>query len=125
MLEQKCDVHGERKVYLVVDVGGPEAGNGSFIGVRREDGRAGGERLVDVLHDEVGLADRRALVDEHRNLLVHRVGAKQELALVGEVLLDVLVAQALEGERKLHPDGKRAWPCAEQLQVVSGADHDR
>ncbi|BAT11771.1 Os10g0529600, partial [Oryza sativa Japonica Group] len=107
---------------LVVDVCGPEASNGAFIWVGGEDGVAGaGEDLVDVLHDDLRLADGVPVVDEHGHRLVHRVGGEQEVALVAEILLDVLVAHALEVERELHSGDVGARPVAEQLQlVVSG-----
>ena len=89
------------------------------MGIGGEEGGAGaGERLVDVLHDDLRLADGLAAVDEHGHLLVHRVGDDEELALVPDVLLDVLVAQALEAEREPHPDDERARPCAQQLELV-------
>jgi len=77
------------------------------------------------LHDELGFADGLTVVDEHRNLLVHRVGLEEQLALVvvEVLLLDVLVAQALEAERKLHSDHKWARPRAEQLQLLSSSSH--
>ena len=90
--------------YLVVDVGGPEASDGALVGVGGEEGHAGaGEGLVDVLHDDLRLADGLAVVDEHGDLLVHRVGAEEELALVVKILLGVLEAQTLEADRDLHP----------------------
>jgi hypothetical protein len=52
-------------------------------------------------------------VDEHGHLLVHRVGGEEELALVHEVLLDVLVAEALEVEHDLHPVHVWAVPHAQ------------
>jgi hypothetical protein len=108
------------RTYLVVDVGGPEASDGALVGVGGEEGRAGaGEGLVDVLQDDLRLADGLAAVDQHGDLLVDGVGLEQELALVPQILLHVLVAQALEAERELHPQHVRARPQAQQLQVVS------
>jgi hypothetical protein len=49
-------------------------------------------------------------VDEHGHLLVNGIGREEELALVLDVLLDVLVAQALEVEREACPDHERAGP---------------
>jgi hypothetical protein len=64
-------------------------------------------------------------VDEHGNLLVHRVGAEEEVALVLEVFRDVLVAQALEAECELHSQSIWARRAAEQLQLntTSGSGH--
>ena len=96
-------------MYLLVNVGGPETSNGAFMGVGREEGGAdAGERLVDVLNDDHGLAHRLAVVDEHGHLLVHGVGLEEELALVLEVLLDVLVAQTLEAESKSDEDAAQS-----------------
>jgi hypothetical protein len=53
-------------------------------------------RLVGVPHDDHGFAHRLACVEEDGDLLVDGVGGEQKLALGGEVLLDVLVLQALE-----------------------------
>ena len=104
--------------YLVVDEGGPEASGGALVGVGGEDGRAD-EQLVDVLHDDERLADGLAIVDEHGHLLVHGVGREEEFALVEwQVLLDVLVAHALDAQRHAHPDHERAHLQAEQLQIL-------
>jgi hypothetical protein len=98
----------EPLLYLVVDVGGPEASNRTPVGVGEEESGAGtGEGLVDVLHDDLRLADWLAVVNEHGDLLVDRIGGQQELALVLEVLLDVLIAQALEVEGELHSKRER------------------
>ena len=98
-------------VYLLFNVGGPETSNGAFMGVGREEGWAdAGERLVEVLNDDHGLAHRLAVVDEHGHLLVHGVGLEEELALVAVevLLLEVLVAQAFEAQRKLPTQSERA-----------------
>ena len=60
-------------------------------------------------------------MDEDRHLLVHRVGPEQEVALVGEVLLEVVVAQALEPQRHPHSDHPWARPCAQQEQLAAGS----
>jgi hypothetical protein len=92
-----------------------------LVGVGGEESGAGtGEGLVDVLHDDLRLADWLAVVNEHGDLLVDRIGGQQELALVLEVLLDVLIAQALEVEGKLHSKRERARHGAKQLQLVTG-----
>jgi len=98
-------------MYLLVYIGGPETSNGAFVGVGREEGGAdAGERLVEVLNDDRGLAHGLAVVDEHGHLLVHGVGLEDELALVAVevLLLEVLVAQTFEAQRKLHTQSERA-----------------
>ena len=90
--------------------------------------RVGGEKggtiarkgLVDVLHDDTRLADSLAAMDEHGHLLVHGVGRQEEVALVLEVLLDVVVAQVLEMERNPDPASPDTLPCAKYLQLTSG-----
>jgi hypothetical protein len=116
-------VHGDL-TNLFVNVGSPEASDGAIVGISGEEGDAGvGEHLVDVLHDDLRLADGLTVVDEHGHLLVHRVGAEEEIALVLEVLLDVVVAQALEAERKLRSQSERAGPHAQQLQLIASPGH--
>ena len=66
------------------------------------------EGLIDVLHDELRFTYGLTVVDEHGHLLVHRVGLEEELALVLEVLLDVLVAQTLEAESKSDEDAAQS-----------------
>ena len=87
-------------LYLVVDVSSPEASHGTVVRVSREEGgtTVATINLVEVLKDDLGLADGLAVVDAHGDLLVHRVGLEEELALVLEVLLEVLVAQTHEAE---------------------------
>jgi hypothetical protein len=105
--------------YRVVDVGRPEPRRGAVVGVGREerwaDARPG---LVGVLQDDERLAHRPAAVEEDRHLPVHRVGSQQEVALARQVLLEVLVAQALEPQRHPHPDHPRARPRAQQPQLA-------
>jgi hypothetical protein len=105
---------------LVVDVGGPEASGGAIVGVGGEEGDAGvGEDLVDVLYDDLRLADGLAVVDEHGDLRVHRVAAEEELALVGEdILLDIVVDQAFEVECELHSANVGARPKSQELQLI-------
>jgi hypothetical protein len=59
-------------------------------------------------------------VDEHGDLLGHRVVAEQVGALVGEVLVNVLVLDALQPERPLHPEDHRARPHSEHLHTLLG-----
>ena len=112
-----------RGAYLIVDEGGPEAGGGALVRVGGEDGRAAGsgEGLVEVLDDDLRLGDRPAAVDKHGDFPVHGVGLEEERALVEEVLLDVLVAEALEVEHDLHPVHVGAVPHAQQLQVTTSS----
>ena len=60
-------------------------------------------------------------MDEHGYFLQRRVGRKEERALVAEIFLDVLEAQALQAEGELHSQNERAPEGAEELQVVSPA----
>ena len=110
-----------RGAYLIVDEGGPEAGGGALVRVGGEDGRAAGsgEGLVEVLDDDLRLGDRPAAVDKHGDFPVHGVGLEEERALVEEVLLDVLVAEALELERELHSGDEWARPLPDQLQLAA------
>ena len=90
-------------MYLLVYIGGPETSNGAFVGVGREEGGAdAGERLVEVLNDDRGLAHGLAVVDEHGHLLVHGVELEQEVALDPEqVFQEELVRHALETQSGL------------------------
>nr|BAJ93349.1 predicted protein [Hordeum vulgare subsp. vulgare] len=109
--------------HLVVDVGCPEAGDGTVIWVGGEERGRAGPDLVDVLDDGERLADGPAGVDEDGDLLAHRVGGEEELALVEQVLLQVLVAHALEVQRHAHADRERAHHRAQQLDAFSFAGH--
>ena len=55
---------------------------------------------------------------EAQDLLVNRIRAEEELALILDVLLNVLVAQAVQIEHKPHSDHKGACPQAQQLQLA-------
>ncbi|KAK8452932.1 hypothetical protein SEVIR_5G199050v4 [Setaria viridis] len=104
--------------YLAVDVGGPEAGDGAVVGVGGEEGRTGGgEGVVEVLQDEEGLRHGPAAVEEDGDLLVDGVGGEEQLALVGQVLLHVLILEALEVQRHAHAVRERARPRAQHLQL--------
>jgi hypothetical protein len=72
--------------------------------------------VVKVLEDNDGLRERAAAVDEHGHLLVDGVVAQQLVALVPQVLLHVVVLQALEPQRQLHAVRVRARPRPEQHQ---------
>ncbi|WVZ69225.1 hypothetical protein U9M48_018043, partial [Paspalum notatum var. saurae] len=104
----------------------PEPRRGAVVGVGREEARSGRRPgVVDVLQYHQRLAHRAAAVDEDGDLLVHRVGVEQELALAAEGLLDVLVAQPLEPQRHSHPDHPRARPRAQQPQLRRRRRHPR
>ncbi|KAE8794425.1 hypothetical protein D1007_30728 [Hordeum vulgare] len=114
------DPRGEQ---LLVDVGGPEPGGGAAVRVVGEEAReALRERLVDVLHDDQRLGDGAAAVDEHGHLpAVGRVGGEEELALAPlaeQVLLHVLVGDALEVQREPRPQRERARPEPQQRQPL-------
>ena len=49
---------------------------------------------------------------------MNRIRAEEELALILDVLLNVLVAQAVQIEHKPHSDHKGACPQAQQLQLA-------
>jgi len=91
----------------------------------RKDGRTarggggGRECLVDVLHDDLGLAHGLAVVDEHRDLLEHGVGLEENLALVVEALLGVNVGEAFQVQRDARPDHERARPQAKQREPLA------
>ena len=106
--------------YLLFCEPGPEPRLGTLVGVGRHDGVAALPGLVDVLDDDGGLRDGVAVVDEHGHLLGHRVVAEQVGALVGEVLVDVLVLDALQPERPLHSDHHRARPHPQHLHALLG-----
>jgi hypothetical protein len=105
-------------MYLVFDVGGPEPINRAVVRVRGKDrhSAAGGgwESLVDVLHDNLRVADGLAVMDEHGHLLEHGVGLEEKLTLVKEVLLGVRVGEAFQVQRDARSDHERARPQAQQ-----------
>jgi hypothetical protein len=105
-------------VDLLVDVVGPEAGLRARVGVGGQEGRArAGEGLVDVLDDDEGLADGAAVVEQHGDLLVDGVGAQEEVALVAQVLLQVLVRQRLLVQRDAAALTEWAHPEVQQLET--------
>jgi hypothetical protein len=54
----------------------------------------------------------------YRHLLVNRIRADEELALILDVLLDVLVGQALQIKHKPPSDHKGASSQAQQFQLA-------
>uniref|UniRef100_A0A8R7UM98 Uncharacterized protein n=1 Tax=Triticum urartu TaxID=4572 RepID=A0A8R7UM98_TRIUA len=110
---------GAAVVDLLVDVVGPEAGLRARVGVGGEQSGRVREGLLQVLEDDEGLVDGTAVVEEHRDLLMHRVGAEEAVALAGhQVLLRVLVGQALLGQRDAHALPERAHPEVQQHQPL-------
>ena len=105
-------------IYLIVDVGGPESSDGSIVGVSGENWVGGVPRLVDVLHDDEGLADGVPFVEENGDLLVDGVGLQQQFALRLQHVLDVLIVDFLEMESDQRPHGERARPRTQHLHVV-------
>ena len=105
-------------IYLIVDVGGPESSDGSIVGVSGENRVSGVPRLVDVLHDDQGLADGLPFVEENGDLLVDGVGLEQKFALRPHRLHDVLVVDFLEMESDPRPHHEGARPRTQHLQVV-------
>jgi len=104
----------KQQVYLGIHEMCPEACHGAVVGVGGEERRPV-EGLVDVLHDDEGLADSAVAVQEHGHLLVDGVVPQQQLALVLHVFLDELVGHSLEaqgGRRAVH---KRAGEMADEL----------
>jgi hypothetical protein len=104
----------QQRTYLGVQEVRPETGDGTVVGVGRQDGRPV-EGLVDVLDDEEGLADGPVAMEEHGHLLVDRVLGEQQLALVAQVFLDQLVRHALEPQSGLDAVRVRARVVAEDL----------
>uniref|UniRef100_A0A8R7PLW8 Uncharacterized protein n=1 Tax=Triticum urartu TaxID=4572 RepID=A0A8R7PLW8_TRIUA len=115
-----------RRAHLLVEVCRPEPRHGALVRVGGEEGVAGGaEGLVDVLQDDLRLADGAAVVDEHGHGAVDGVAAEEEVALAAQVLLHVLVAHALEAQRQPHPRHERAPPVAQQRHLAAVSGHRR
>mgnify|MGYP003702824995 CR=1 FL=1 len=101
--------------YLVVDVLCPEPLDGAAVWVTGQYGRGaigGRPDLVDVLDDDERLGEGLAVVEQHGDLLVHRVGPEQQLALLPPRLLQQLVLHALELQRYHDAHHERARPTA-------------
>uniref|UniRef100_A0A8R7UJV6 Uncharacterized protein n=1 Tax=Triticum urartu TaxID=4572 RepID=A0A8R7UJV6_TRIUA len=110
---------GAAVVDLLVDVVGPEASLRALVGVGGEEGGGVREGVVEVVEDDEGLVHGAAVVEEHRDLLVDRVGAEEAVALAGhEVLFDVLVGEAFfcQGDEAALPE--RAHPEVQQHQTL-------
>jgi hypothetical protein len=103
-------------MYLVVGEVAPEPRERAVEGVGGEQRAGLRPGVVKVLEDNDGLRERAAAVDEHGHLLVDGVVAQQLVALVPQVLLHVVVLQALEPQRQLHAVRVRARPRPEQHQ---------
>ena len=71
-----------KKENLFVDEISPEPSLGSLVRIRGKQGSSVMPNLVDVLHDDEGLADGFSVVDENRDLLVDRVHLQKKRTLV-------------------------------------------
>uniref|UniRef100_A0A0D9XJC9 Uncharacterized protein n=1 Tax=Leersia perrieri TaxID=77586 RepID=A0A0D9XJC9_9ORYZ len=105
---------------LIINVDGPEPMHRTLIRILRQNSAvtsAAAPRLVDVLHDDGGLADGAAVGEhEHGDLAVHRVGGEESVALPRvEPLLHHLVPD-LPAQRQRHPrpQRERAHPPSQQ-----------
>ena len=76
------------------------------------------ESFVDVLDNDGGLTDGSVAMEEHRDLLVNRVGSQQEGALLRQILWELLILDAFQSQSKLYPQRERAGPGAQQLDLL-------
>ena len=76
------------------------------------------ESFVDVLNDDGGLTDGSVAMEEHRDLLVHRVGSQQEGALLRQILWELLILDPFQSQGDLYPLREGARPEAKQLDLV-------
>lgn len=95
--------------YLFVYELSPESCHGFFIGIFREDG-IGFPSFVDVFENDKGLGNWFAVVDQHRNLLVNRIGLEKQRALVRQILFYVFIVYAFDFESHLHSSTEGARP---------------
>lgn len=79
----------------------PEPSHGSLVYVGWEEWVLG-PCLFDVLDYDKGLGDGFSVVNEHRDLLVHRVVVKKLRALPSEIFLDVLERDTLQFQSPYH-----------------------
>ena len=104
---------------LGVDVGRPEPGLGALVGPRGQQRLAdAGERLVDELEDDEGLAHRLAADEEDGDLAVDGVGGEEQGALGGEVLRLLLVRHALPRQRDAHAVAVHAHRAVDQHHAL-------
>ena len=76
------------------------------------------ESFVDVLDNDGGLRDGSVAMEEHRDLLVHRIGSQQEGAFLGQVLVELLTVKAFESQGDLNPLREGAGPEVQQLKLL-------
>ena len=100
---------------LLVHEIGPESGGRPAISIFREKlmMMVVMESFVDVLNDDGGLTDGSVAMEEHRDLLVNRVGSQQEGALLRQILWELLILDAFQSQGDLHPHGESAGPGAQ------------
>ena len=105
---------------LLVHEIGPESGSGPAISIFRKEPMmmVVMESFVDVLNDDSRLTDGSVAMEEHRDLLVHRVGGQQEGALLSHVLWELLILNPFESQRDLYPQREGAGPGAQQLDLL-------
>ncbi|KAH0470156.1 hypothetical protein IEQ34_001714 [Dendrobium chrysotoxum] len=105
--------------YLVVNIDSPKASDGAIVGIGREDGRAGrSPDLVNVLHNNTGLADGLISMDENGDQLVDRIGLEKKLAFVKQIIWEVLVFDPLQIKSNHCPRHEGARPAPDQLHLV-------
>ena len=110
----------EACMYLGIHELSPETSGSTVGGVAGEEGRPV-EGLVDVLHDDEGLADGAVAVHEHGHLLVDGVVLQQQLALVFHVFLDELVRNSLEAQGGL--SAVHEWAAEERADELNRWKH--
>ena len=105
---------------LLVHEIGPESGSGPAISIFRKEPMmmVVMESFVDVLNDDSRLTDGSVAMEEHRDLLVHRVGGQQEGALLRQILWELLILNPFESQGDLYPLRERAGPQGQQLDLL-------
>ena len=76
------------------------------------------ESFIDVLNDDGGLRDGSVAMEEHRDLLVHRVGSQQEGALLRQILWELLILDPFQSQGDLYPLREGARPEGKQLELL-------
>ena len=105
---------------LLVHEVGPESGGGPAIGIgRKQPILMAIESFVDVLDDDGRLADGSVTMEEHRYLLVHRIGSQQEGALLWQILWELLILDPFEAQSNVYSLRERALPEAQQSDLLS------
>ena len=103
---------------LLVHEIGPESGGGPAISIFRKELMMVMESFIDVLNDDGRLADGSVAMEEHRYLLVHRVGSQQEWALLRQILWKLLILDPFQSQGDLYPLREGARPEGKQLDLV-------